>query len=223
MEFADGIGWSASDIDEVKIHSPGCDKTFEFGVWTLVNARENPEVVPKIIDGSICEFTCPYCGYTTHLTHPCLFIDPARRLCVYSVVDDQMKEQAEIMLTNPENDTAAASTCRIVMNRYDLAEKVLAFTSALDDRPIELLKFGIRGSLKMQGFVEMDEDVEVHFVGLTDDDQFSFGAICGKSISLATWRMRLMDFLLTLLKDPASKMYSHCSLTRSGASTRLIS
>lgn len=180
MDFADDIKWSATEVDEVEIPCPGCGKTFEFGAWTLVNAKENPEDVAKIIDGSICEFTCPHCGYTAHLTHPCLFIDPARRLCIYLVIDNQMKDQAEIMLTDQENDAAAASTCRIVTNRYDFAEKVLAFTSALDDRPIELLKFGIRGSLKMQGFAEMDEDVEVHLVDLTDDGQLSFSVICGE-------------------------------------------
>lgn len=180
MDFADDIEWSATDVDEVEIPCPECGKTFEFGAWTLVNASENPEVMPKIIDGSISEFTCPYCGYTAHLTHPCLFIDPIRKLCIYSVIDDRMKDQAETMLTDPENSAAAASTCRIVTNRYDFAEKVLAFTNALDDRPIELLKFGIRGSFEMQGFAEMDEDVEVHLVGLTDDGQLSFSVICGE-------------------------------------------
>lgn len=178
MDFHE-ITWSSTDIDPISITCPECNNAFEFGAWTLINAEENPEAVPKIIDGSICDFICPHCGYEAHLAHPCLFIDPARRICIYSVVDKGMAAHAQEIFSDPGNKAAVASTCRIVRNRLDLAEKVLIFTSGMDDRPIELLKFGIRGSLKMQGLAGVDDDVDVRLVGFDGSTTLSFSITCG--------------------------------------------
>lgn len=110
-DYFDGLHWSSTDVDPVEIPCPECGRTFSFGAWTLVNAKENPEAVQKIIDGRLCEFTCPRCGYTAHLAHPCLFVDPYKHNCIYSVIDTNMKKQAEDMLSDPSNAVAAASTC----------------------------------------------------------------------------------------------------------------
>ena len=44
----DELDWSSTDIDRVDITCPSCGGIFAFDAWTLVNARQNPEVVSKI-------------------------------------------------------------------------------------------------------------------------------------------------------------------------------
>lgn len=178
MDFEEDESWSSTDIDEINIPCPQCGTAFAFDAWTLVNARENPEAVPRIVDGSLFEFRCPECGYEAHLAHPCLYIDPDRRACVYSVIDDRMAGLAEEMFADPDNAVASSSTCRIVRGREELAEKVLCLASGLDDRAVELLKFGIRGSVKMQGLVGEGEAV-VARLEAADAGSLTFGVECG--------------------------------------------
>lgn len=175
----DELSWSSTDIDEVDITCPNCGDVFAFEVWTLVNARQNPEAIPKIIDGSICEFTCPICGYSAHLFHPCLYTDPGKKVCIYLVADEDMALQAEAMFADPDNEIVAMSLCRIVLDRYAFAEKVLALERGLDDRALELLKFGIRGSLKAQGLADVDAEVSVYLVGVDESGAMSFSIECG--------------------------------------------
>lgn len=167
------ISWSDTDIDTVEITCPQCGTSFDFDAWTLVNAQQNPEAVSKIIDGSLFEFVCPSCGYDAHLAQPCLYVDPVNRVCVYSVLSEDMATQAEAMFLDPDNDAAAASICRIVFGREELAEKVLAFTNGLDDRALELLKFGIRGSARLEGFVSESDEVIARLEAV-DGDTLSF-------------------------------------------------
>lgn len=178
----DESDWSSTDIDRVDITCPSCGGIFAFDAWTLVNARQNPEVVPKIIDGSICEFTCPSCGYSAHLFHPCLYVDPDKKVCIYLVIDEDMALRAEAMFTDLDNKIAATSLCRIVLDRYAFAEKVLTFQEGLDDRALELLKFGIRGSLKAQGLADVDDEVSVHLVGINESGTMSFSVMCGEDV-----------------------------------------
>ncbi len=193
--------WSSTEIDPVPITCPNCGEAFEFGAWTLVNASENPEAVQKIIDGSICEFVCLNCGYDAHLAHPCLFIDPDRKVCIYSVIDDDMEARAVEMFNDADNDIAAESTCRIVRDRFALAEKVLIFTQGLDDRPIELLKFAIRGSIKLQGLVAEGDEVDVKLVGFDGGDILSFSIMCGEDVFTSDMEMGAMELFANALNE----------------------
>ena len=195
------IDWIHSDIDQVEIPCPQCGKSFEFDAWTLVNAKENPDAVPRIIDGSICEFVCPNCGYSAHLAHPCLYIDPDRATCIYSVIDDSMKRKAIEMFADPDNEAAAISTCRIVEDRLDLAEKVLILSHGLDDRPIELLKFGIRGSLKLQGLADIDDDVVVRLEDYDGEDTLSFSVNCNEEHFSVDMELAAMEIFSEALND----------------------
>lgn len=189
MGFAEDLNWSSTDIDAVNIPCPQCDTIIPFGAWTLVNAKENPEAVAKIIDGSLFEFQCPQCGYEAHLAQPCLFVDPDKCICVYSVIDEGMAQQAEAMFANPDSLVVASSKCRIVRGREELAERVLCFDNCLDDRAIELLKFGIRGSARMQGLAETHEDIQVHLEAV-EGDGLTFGVEFGEERFTTTMEMR---------------------------------
>lgn len=192
MGFADDLNWSSTDIDEVNVPCPQCDAIFPFDAWTLVNTKENPEAVAKIIDGTLFEFRCPKCGYEAHLAQPCLFVDPDKCICIYSVIDEGMAQQAEAMFADPDSLVAAYSKCRIVRGRKELAERVLCFDNCLDDRAIELLKFGIRGSVRMQGLSEANEDIQVRLEAV-EGEGLTFGVEFAEDSFVTTMEMRAYE------------------------------
>ncbi|MDD7198620.1 CpXC domain-containing protein [Parafannyhessea umbonata] len=169
--------WGESERDRVEFACPQCGTQIAFDAWTKVNGRDDPEVAKGIVDGSFCEFTCPTCGYTAHLSHPCLYLDPIHRACVYSVQGDQMRQGVESLFESLEDDDGidgpSGSMRRIVFSREELADKVAALSTGLDDRALELLKLGIAGQAMLDNKVDPQCEYMVLFKG-TDLDNLVF-------------------------------------------------
>lgn len=161
--------WRGSECDIVNVICPQCGEDFDYGAWTLVNARSTPDEAKRAETGTLFALTCPRCGFEANLEQPCLYVDPKRRLCIYEVIDDEMAKKAAEMFSDPDNANARMSTCRIVSGRNALADKIVAFNAGLDDRAIELLKFGINGNARMQGYVSEGEEITTWLEEVTDD------------------------------------------------------
>jgi predicted RNA-binding Zn-ribbon protein involved in translation (DUF1610 family) len=166
--------WGESERDRVEFACPQCGMQIAFDAWTKVNGRDDPEVAEGIVDGSFCEFTCPTCGYTAHLSHPCLYLDPIHRACVYSVQGDQMRQGVESLFESLEDDDGidgpSGSVRRIVFSREELADKVAALSEGLDDRVLELLKLGTAGQAMLDNKVDPQCEYTVLFKGTNLDN-----------------------------------------------------
>ena len=180
-------GWSNSETDPVDIPCPGCGHAFRHDVWTLVNARQNPQLVEQLSAGKLFEFTCPECGYTASLVNPCLFLDPAHGVCIYLVINDDMAQGVAGMFADMDNDDTAIgrSRKRIVRNRHQLKEKAALYASGLDDRAIEVLKTGAVGLVRTQCSADMDEMCEVYFPDSAYEKQAS------PAISVNGWAVEI--------------------------------
>ena len=168
-------GWSASETDPVDFACPGCGKGMHHDAWTLVNARKNPELAERLMEGTLFEFTCPSCGYTASLVNPCLFLDPEHRAYIYLVTNQGMAEGVVDMFDNRaecDGPTGGKDVIRrIVWNRHDLRGKAIALANGLDDRIVEILKVALVGMAKTQGVVPMDDDSSVvNLIGMEGDD-----------------------------------------------------
>ncbi len=53
-----------------------CGREFEEEVWLMVDASERPDLLQRVVDGSIREMTCPYCGFVMGLDAPFLLFRP---------------------------------------------------------------------------------------------------------------------------------------------------
>ena len=165
-------GWSDSEADPVDIPCPGCGKEFRHHAPTLVNARKDPELRDKLIEGTLFEFTCPRCGYTASLVNPCLYLDPAHHASIYLVISDDMAEGVSGMFDDLglEDTPVGRSLKRIVFDRHDLRGRAITLDEGLDDRAIEILKIAVSGSAKMQGGVPADDECIVNLTGVKDGD-----------------------------------------------------
>ncbi len=164
-----------SEQDPVDFTCPGCGGDIHFEAWTLLNAKKDPELAQRLIQGTLSEFTCPNCGYMANLGHPCLYLDPDHNAFIYHVLDEQMAKAAEDMFfEQPEG-----RHCRIVSSRLQFQEKAAIFMANLDDRPMEILKTGIVGQSKLQGLVPEDDACEVYFSGLGGEGELLFDVEIG--------------------------------------------
>ena len=177
QEFEEQEDLSDSEQDPVDFNCPGCGAPIHFEAWTLLNAQKNPEAAQRLIKGKLSEFTCPSCGYTSSLAHPCLYLDPEHNVFIYSVLDNRMAGMAEEMFAEqPEG-----RRCRIVTSRLQLQDKAAIFMAGLDDRPMEILKTGLTGQAKLQGLVAEDEECVAYFTGIGEDSELVFDIEIGDS------------------------------------------
>ena len=134
---------------------------------TLLNALDCPDAANALKEGGLFNFVCDSCGFEAGVPHPCLYLDPMHGTCVYFVVNEQMRDGAEAMFAAQSREPEYKGIrFRIVDDHRVLREKALAFDACLDDRALEMLKVGIRGQAKMQGFVSLDGECDVFLEGV---------------------------------------------------------
>ncbi len=164
--------WGESEQDHLEFPCPRCGKTIGFDAWTKVNVRNDPELEEAVIDGSLFEFACPDCGYAAHLAHPCLYLDPEHRACVYEIADEGMRSGVEEMFAGMNEDDDAdgpeGSVRRIVEGREALADKAAALSAGLDDRALELLKLGVAGQAMQAGQLPGGDGYAARFLGIDE-------------------------------------------------------
>jgi predicted RNA-binding Zn-ribbon protein involved in translation (DUF1610 family) len=180
-------GWSDSESDPVEFPCPGCGATVKHQAWTLVNARKSPELIERLLAGTLFEFACPECGYSASLRSPCLYLDPEHGACVYLVVNEDMAQRAAGMFTELDGEDSAIgrSEKRIVFDRQDLRGVAVTLANGLDDRVVEILKMAVAGTARQQGGVAPDGDCEVDLVGTEDDNLLFSVEADGKSLTAA--------------------------------------
>ena len=91
----EGPTWNPSESTEMPVSCPNCGQETSFEIWTVLNAKDNPEKAASLAAGTLTDFTCPHCGFRTILDHPCMFIDPDHKLMVYNVCGDLVDEYNE--------------------------------------------------------------------------------------------------------------------------------
>lgn len=178
--FDEESRWGESERDPISFKCPQCSADIDYMAWTKLNRQDAPEAYERLLNDRLSEFVCAECGYSASIVHPCLFLDPIAKACVYHVVDPQMASAAEEMFESLRDDAGFGCDCfRIVVSRQDLAEKARLLKEGLDDRVIEILKFGVSGNAKMEGLVAIDESCTVRFRSVSDDGRLEFGLEIG--------------------------------------------
>lgn len=131
-----------SMVSTEKIICPVCKKESDFTVWQSLNAKLDPEAVPRLLDGSLFRFTCPHCNHQASVEYDLLYHDMDNRAMVYytqPMSRSSVKEQV-LQAETVVGSTLNAHRKRIVTSREALAEKIMIFRLGLDDRAVELMK-----------------------------------------------------------------------------------
>lgn len=113
---------------------PHCHAEYNFTPQERVNIARFPVLREQIQNLSLFRATCPNCGETMLVLHPCLYHDMVNRFMVWLWVDQ--KEP----IPQADFDPLAGYTLRVVDSMNAFREKILLLEQGLDDRAIEIMK-----------------------------------------------------------------------------------
>lgn len=157
-----------SIFENAEVKCPKCERAFEFRIWNTMNATLDPEVEERILDGTLTLATCPTCGNEFHVLYETLYHDMDREFMVEFRAPDHWN-LVDGAIDVPELDKTLRQYrfLRKVTSWNELREKVLIFTSELDDVVIEVIK----AILLTQEFdVDEPKDGLLRFGGLLEGD-----------------------------------------------------
>lgn len=148
-------------VETKEVQRPSCGKTSEFRLYSSVNAQLNPELVEKLLDGSLFVFVCPECKSVTPVFYPCLHNEMRKGVMVQLVSEGGEREVIDF-LDSAAGDPkfacfAGTSVHRIVFTQNELREKALLLRDDFDDDVMEILKVFAKQMAKEQGVVEGNE------------------------------------------------------------------
>lgn len=130
-----------TDITKIKHSCPRCGKSSDLTIWKSVNTQLNPELKPKVMDGSLFVFHCIYCNYNQEVAYAMLYHAQQDHCMIWWIPKDEDGKQ---VYSPRELETMAKKLpgykLRLVSSLNRLREKISIFDAGLDDRAIELLK-----------------------------------------------------------------------------------
>ena len=130
-----------------------CGERHDIEIWDRINVSDNPELKPKVKDGSLFVWECPHCG-TSNLAHyMTLYHDPDAKIMIWCLPEGLFQESHIAALEDQLTGQEALSdyVLRRVEDVGSLIEKVNIFDSGLDDLTIELCKYVTKNELQDKG------------------------------------------------------------------------
>lgn len=141
----------------VNTQCPFCGKENEMIKYPVVNRQETPELAQHLINNTLYDKVCAYCGKTYKLDYSQMYIDedPGRMVCYASSDEDEafFVDEAEHIVKTHKN-YEDMRVVRIVKDRNELREKARIFAMGLDDRIVEMFKVWGVEHLREEGIKE---------------------------------------------------------------------
>lgn len=117
-----------------------CSQESPVETYQSINVGLDPELLPRVKDGSLFVWECPYCGARNLLKYETIYHDPAGKLMIWACPSwETPPSQIGPMLQQLEG-----YTLRRVDEMGDLVEKVNIHAASLDDVTMEMCKWVVR-------------------------------------------------------------------------------
>ena len=129
-----------SIINEALAPCSKCGQQHKVIVYRSINISENPELKPKVKDGSLFLWECPHCGQMNLAKYETLYHDPAARLMVWLIPAGEISE-SQMKAITMHTKAMGGYTLRRVNDMGSLMEKVLISDAGLDDVVLEMCKY----------------------------------------------------------------------------------
>lgn len=112
---------------------PQCGEDGPLTLWNSINVDQDPDARRRVEDLSVFEWTCPNCGKTCLVLHPCLYHDMSNEFMVWFAPDGEVQDGAQFSQLDHY-------TLRTTHTPNEFREKVNILERHLDDRAVELTK-----------------------------------------------------------------------------------
>ena len=146
-----------SRVTEGAIACPSCGKSSQVSMWDVLEADCNPERAGQLASGRLLVHTCPHCGALVPLDYPLFYIDRARKVAAFYPAGQGDLDAIETVFVQAVGRFHGIElsqlrkqefAMRVVPERHQLPEKVLAWRADLDDRLLEVLKASLLAELQ---------------------------------------------------------------------------
>lgn len=142
---------------------PQCGEDGSLTLWDSINVDLDPDVRRRVEDLSVFEWTCPNCGKTCLVLHPCLYHDMTNEFMVWFAPDNEVQDGAQFSQLDHY-------TLRTTHTPNEFREKINILEQHLDDRAVELTKL----ILVMQLTRDNVDVVDVVFHSIDTSGRFVF-------------------------------------------------
>lgn len=161
-----------SVIKETEGRCTKCGTPSALKIYRSINVSENPELKPKVMDGSLFVWKCPSCGQMNLAKYETLYHDPEAKLMVWMLPTGEMPQGQMESITN-HTRAMGGYKLRRVADVSSLMEKLLIFGAGLDDLAIEMCKFVTRSEMASKAGEEKACRIlalPMHFYRLQEED-----------------------------------------------------
>lgn len=125
-----------------------CGKETTIDIFRSVNVSEDPQMKDKVKSGAAFMWTCPHCGTRNLVRYEMLYHDPARKLMLWLLPDEQMEAKAaEMAAIEKAVESMGNYTLRRCSDAGSVIEKILIDEAGLSDIAVELLKWVTRSEM----------------------------------------------------------------------------
>lgn len=137
-----------------------CGQITAFTIHQTINVTHEPEYRDKVLDMSLFQFQCQYCGYSA-IVHYCpLYHDMTGQYMLQVSVDENAARNNNLAEFLPDY-ACQGYRLRTVVGYDELTEKIRIFDAKLDDYVIEVIKSAI--------VKQNPETSSVYFMSLSDN------------------------------------------------------
>ena len=159
MPAAETAGVIQSHAEEADVTCPVCGHTDQASMWAVLEAACNPERADQLATGALLVHTCSACGALLPLDYPLLYIDREHKAAVFYPAGEGDFDAIATAFAQAATrfrgvDLPALRrdgfALRVVAERHQLVEKVLAWRSDLNDELLEALKVQLLHELRAQ-------------------------------------------------------------------------
>lgn len=156
----------------VEVTCPACGAKHKVSIWKSINTTLDPEMKQAVRDRSAFLFTCPSCGYQTHLSYGFLYHQMEDGILIHLANSEKNAEEIYKMIKDKDavgffSFADQDYLIRIVMSDKQFREKLFIFDAGLDDRIIELYKIFVLAMFQKES-EEVFDKIGLYFY--TDND-----------------------------------------------------
>lgn len=130
-----------------------CGESSDIEVYTSINVKQDPELRDKVLDNKLFDFKCYSCGEVITTFHDVLYHDPINRFMVWLTKPDNQNiiffSKNSLRIMEILGEGCEGYKLRIARSPFHWIERIRTLECKMDDRIIELYKFGIKTKRKM--------------------------------------------------------------------------
>lgn len=140
----------ADNTYHIQLTCPNCGRKSTYTLKNLIDTGTDPYAEKNLFNGTLFQYTCPFCHEVTDISYSCMYHDQARKVLIGYADNENDEREMRLNLNGSYHrdelddvlrQWAAGCKKRLVTQINDLQEKVLIFHYNLDDRIIEIAKY----------------------------------------------------------------------------------